>query len=170
MIKEAKWIWVENDSKPDTYGEFYDEFTWNEGDVSCLLSCDGDYTLFVNGVYVASNQYGDYEWYKSYDVVDVTKYLKKGKNAVAILVWHFGTDTQRYIKASAGLIFELQSQGKVLLASGRGTRARYSKAYKQGLQKSITHQMGYSFFYDATQEDDWKVSENGFHSAALSFI
>ena len=61
-FRKAKWIWVEQDSKPDTYGEFYNEFMWKEGNVKCLLSCDSDYTLFINGRYVESNQYADYEW------------------------------------------------------------------------------------------------------------
>ena len=114
----ARWIWVENESKIDTFGEFYDELIWTEGQADCLISCDGDYTLFVNGQYVASNQYGDFEWYKSYDKIDITSYLKEGKNSVAVLVWHFGWDSQRYLKARAGLIFEVKVQGEVLLASG----------------------------------------------------
>lgn len=39
-FKLAKWIWIEKESKPDTYGEFYDEFQWEEGEINCLLSCD----------------------------------------------------------------------------------------------------------------------------------
>lgn len=167
IIMLAKWIWVEKDCKPDTYGEFYDEFRWEEGEINCLLSCDGDYTLFINGQYVASNQYGDYEWYKSYDRIDITPYLKKGKNSIAVLVWHFGTDSQRYIKAQAGLIFELQSNGKVLLASGENTLARYSNAYKQGAQKLVTRQLGFSFAYDATQEDEWKTTGKGLQTAVV---
>ncbi len=166
-FKLAKWIWVEKDCKPDTYGEFYDEFVWEEGDVNCRLSCDGDYTLYINGRYVASNQYGDYEWYKSYDSIDITSFLKKGENSIAVLVWHFGTDSQRYIKTKAGLIFELQSGENVLLASGENTRARYSVAYKQGAKKLVTYQLGYSFCYDATKEDDWKNTGNGFQKVVL---
>ncbi len=161
----AKWIWVEEDSKPDTYGEFYSEFSWMEGEVDCLLSCDGDYTLYINGQYVASNQYGDYEWYKAYDVLDITPYLQKGKNKLSLLVWHLGKDTQRYIKAKAGIIFELQSKGKTLLSSDERTLARYSKTYKQGLQKSITPQLGFSFSYDADKEDDWRFFGKGFENA-----
>lgn len=163
----AKWVWVEKDCSPDTYGEFFDEFTWEEGNVNCLLSCDSDYTLFINGKFVASNQYGDFEWYKSYDTIDITKFLKKGKNTIAVLAWYFGTDSQRYLKATAGLIFELQSNGVALLASGENTRARYSNAYKQGAKKLVTYQLGYSFCYDATKEDDWKTTGNGFQKAVL---
>ena len=84
-----------------------------------------------------------------------------------MLVWHFGTDSQRYIKAQAGLIFELQSKGKVLLASDENTFARYSKAYNQGEQKLVTRQLGFSFAYDATKEDEWETTEKGFQSAVL---
>lgn len=30
-FKTAKWIWVEKESKPDTYGEFFDMFFWENG-------------------------------------------------------------------------------------------------------------------------------------------
>ena len=163
----AKWIWVDEKSAPDTYSEFYDEFVWDGGNVNCLLSCDGDYTLYINGQYVESNQYGDYEWYKSYDSIDITPFLMKGRNSIAVLVWHFGTDSQRYIKAQAGLIFELQSNGEVVLASGEHTLARYSKAYRQGAKRLVTSQLGFSFAYDATQEDDWKTTGKGLQSAVL---
>ena len=36
-FKQAKWVWVEKDCSPDTYGEFFDEFTWEEGNMNCLL-------------------------------------------------------------------------------------------------------------------------------------
>ena len=166
-FSDARWIWVEKECKPDTFGEFYYEFSWEEGEVNCLLSCDGDYTLFVNGQYVASNQYGDFEWYKSYDTINLTPYLKAGKNTIAVLVWHFGADTQRSIKAQAGLIFEVKMGEKTLLASGENTKARYSKAYKQGMQKKVTRQLGFSFSYDATKEDGWILTGKDCANAVL---
>lgn len=167
-FEKAKWIWVEQASLPDSYGEFYDEFSWEGGKCECLLSCDGDYTLFVNGRFVSSNQYGDFEWYKSVDELDITPYLKKGKNTIGVLVWHFGEDSQRYFRAKAGLIFELFASEKTVLASGENTCARYSKAYLCGAQKLVTRQLGFSFSYDATKEDAWKTEKIGFHSAALA--
>ncbi len=155
VFKTAKWIWVDGDNAPDTYGEFYDEFIWQGEKTTCHISVDGDYTLFINGKYVASNQYGDFEWYKSYDSVDVTPYLQAGKNAVAILVWHFGTSTQRYYSAPAGLLYEIEEGGTVRVESNKDTPSRYSRAYKNGLKKILTNQLGYSYLYDATKEDNW---------------
>lgn len=165
-FQNAKWIWVENSSVPDTYGEFYREFTWNGGPAVLRLSCDSDYTLFVNGSFAESNQYGDCEWYKSYDEIDITPYLQRGVNRMAVLVWHFGEDSQRYVKAAAGLIFSLTEGGKPLAVSDEATLCRYSRAYKNGYQKIITKQLGFSFLYDANSEDNWINGElSGFHPA-----
>ncbi len=155
IFRNAKWIWIEKESLPNSYGEFYKEFTNNGARTVCRISCDGDYTLFINGRFVESNQYGDYEWYKSYDEIDITPYVKNGKNVFAAIVWHFGTDTQRYQKAQAGFIFEIEEQGQVCVESGKDTLCRYSRAYKNGYKKTITPQLGYSFLYDAKKEDDW---------------
>ena len=159
-FKKAKWIWVENGYSPDTYGEFFRTFTYNGGEAKFRVSCDGDYTLFINGEFVTSGQYGDYEWYKSYDEIDITEYLQAGENKIALLVWHFGESTQRYILARAGVIFEVEQGGQVCVESDENTLARYSLAYKNGYQKKITPQLGFSYWYDATKEDDW-VNGNG---------
>ena len=151
----AKWIWMDENCSPDTYGEFYDEFVWQGEKTICRISVDSDYTLFINGKYVASNQYGDFPWYKSYDEIDVTAYLEKGKNKIAILAWYFGENTQRYYHASAGLIYEVVEQDTVRTQSSKNTLSRYSRAYKNGLRKKVTNQLGYSYLYDATQEDNW---------------
>ena len=163
----AKWIWVDNNFSPDSYGEFYSEFNWNGGDVNCLLSCDSDYTLFINGKYAYSNQYGDFEWYKSVDSLNIAPFLKKGKNSIAIVVWYFGINTQRYLKANPGLIFEIFEDNESLVASCEKTLSRYSTTYKNGAQKIITCQLGFSFCFNATKEDGWHVSGNGFTPSVL---
>ena len=159
---QAKWIWVDSVQSPDTYGEFFDTFSWNGAKTKCVLSCDSDYTLFINGKFVASNQYGDFEWYKSCDELDITEYLQTGENTVAVLVWYFGVDSQRYLKANAGLIFEIIEGETTLVASGENTLSRYSVCYLNGGKKCITRQLGFSFAYDATKEDGWQTSGKGF--------
>lgn len=167
VFKTAKWIWVDDNQNADTYGEFFTRFNYKSGRVTCNLSCDSDYVLYVNGKFVASNQYGDFEWYKIYDSIDITDYLNVGENTFAVLVWYFGENTQRYKKANAGVIFEVVSGDEVLAHSCEKVVSRYSKAYKNGLKKFITTQLGYSFSYDSTKEDDWTITGNGCNSSAL---
>lgn len=156
-MKNATWIWYEQTANADTYGEFVDFLEWNgEDTVTAKISVDSDYVLYINGQMVSCNQYGDFEWYKSYDSIDVTKYLKEGKNTIAVLVWYFGTHSQRYFQFNAGLAYRFVNQdGETLAQSGEHTLARQSKAYASGVKKQITYQLGYTFCYDANKEDTW---------------
>lgn len=164
MFENAKWIWNGRTDTVDQHMEFVDSFKWNGGDVSVSLSVDGDYTLWVNGVYAASNQYGDMEHYKIYDTIDVTSLLREGENRLAILVWHPGGEGfMRYQNFPAGLIYEVHGESGVLAASSENTLSRQSKAYESGRARQITSQLGYSFNYFAEREDCWLTeSADGF--------
>ena len=157
VFDSAKWIWINTKSKKDEYGEFLAQFIVKKKPTICRLSCDGDYTLLINGKYVASNQYGDFEHYKVYDEIDITKYLHDGQNEFSILVWHFGEDSQRYINAQAGVIFEIEQDEKIIFASDEKVLCRESQAYKNGHCKKITGQLGFSFLYDARKENIGKL-------------
>lgn len=169
VFKKAQWIWVEKEAGEDEYAEFYPRLNIApkaEEKIICRISCDGDYTLFINGAYVASNQYGDYEHYKIYDEIDVTPFLRSGENAAKILVWHFGRDSQRYKAAKAGVIFEFVKQNARKSAAGEAegeivavssddkTPCGTSATYKSGYKKTITNQLGFSFLYDARKENE----------------
>lgn len=102
------------------------------------LSCDSDYTLFINGEFVASNQYGDYEHYKIYDELDVSDFVKDGENTFAVLVWYWGENTQRYLIGVPGFIYEIVQNEKICAASDTDTLCRKSLAYKSGYDKQVT--------------------------------
>ena len=87
--------------------------------------------------------------------MDVSEFVKDGENNFAVLVWHFGDNTSRYRVGLPGLIYEVLQSGKVCDVSNTDTLCRKSLAYKNGYEKIITYQLGYSFLYDATKEDDW---------------
>lgn len=158
-FQKAKWIWVNQQAGKDEYGEFFIPFTYDgQEKVVCKLSCDGDYTLFVNGQYVESNQYGDFEYYKIYDEIDLTPFVKQGENTLAVVVWHFGEDTMRYYLYQAGLLLEVSTPTGTLAYTDQTTLSRMSKAYQNGRQQWMTPQFGFSFGYDATKEDDWLLS------------
>ena len=158
VFEKSKWIWTENKSDKNTYSEFYASFRATRG-AKINISCDGDYTLFVNGKYVASNQYGDYEHYKIYDTIDLGEYINNEENHLAILVWHFGENNSRYILSTPGLIFEVYDSCGIILSSDKSISSRKSLAYKSGKVRKISDQLGYSFEYDKTKEDKWQIGE-----------
>ena len=165
MLNNAKYIWRAGEREKNSYVEFFDTLSYQNGEVSIDISVDGDYTLYVNGKYASSSQYGDFEHYKAYDTVDITPYLVQGENAIAILAWYFGEDLQRYKKYSPGLIFEIKQGDNVLLASSERTLCRKSPTYKSGQSKKISGQLGFSFSYDATAEDAFPNEKCGFENA-----
>ena len=167
VFENSKWIWIEKTSDKNTYGEFFSTFKATNG-AKINISCDGDYTLFVNGKYVASNQYGDYEHYKIYDTLDISEYLNDGENKIAILVWHFGEGNSRYILSTPGLIFEIYDQNGLILSSDENVLSRKSRTYKSGEIARISPQLGFGFEYDSTNEDGFPNSlGDGFSKSQL---
>lgn len=153
MFEQSKWIWLNNQAEVDEYVEFVFTVKKSDEKAICRLSCDGDYTLFIGGKYVSSNQYGDFEHYKIYDEIDITCFLESGENEVKILVWHQGVNTSRARKATAGLIFEIEQGGKIVAVSDENTLCRKNLQYKNGYCKWVTPQIGFSFYFDATKEN-----------------
>ncbi|MBQ8339155.1 MAG: hypothetical protein IJY16_01770 [Clostridia bacterium] len=169
IFSNAAWVW--HTAAPaglNAYCEFTQNFTCDGSHAVCRISADSDYVLYLNGQFVSANQYGDFEYYKSYDELDLTPYLKKGENRLAVLVWHYGEHLQRYYLAPAGLIFEVEAEGKLLAASGKCTLARESRTFAKGEIRKISPQLGRTFAYDATKGDDWITADaEGFAPAAL---
>lgn len=154
VFDDSSWIWYCAEAKKDSYGDFTDRFNYTGGTVTLRISCDGDYTLFVNGKYASSNQYADFEHYKSYDELDITDYLSLGENTLSFLVWHLGIGCFKYSPAQAGLLYEVVCEGEVLAKSSTDTLSRENPNYKSGYGKLITSQLGQSFLYDASLPDD----------------
>lgn len=160
VFKNAKWIWNSFDFDENEYAEFYDKVEYNGGNVALNISVCGDYTLFINGKFAGSNQYGDFEHYKVYDKLDITKYLNQGKNHICILVWYFGKSGMRYFTPKPGLIYEVVCDENVVLSSSELTLSRKSKAYHSGGDiHKISAQLGYSYKYDSTKEDNWILGD-----------
>ena len=165
---KSKWIWMQQEQQKDSHGEFVSEFTYTGGDVSVKISVDTTYTLFVNGVYVASEQYPDFPHYKVYDEIDITKYCNAGQNRVAILAWYFGETFMTYYTCKAALRFEVCCDGMLLSYSHEKTPSRISSTYQNGLCHILTPQLGFGYAYDTTKEDAWMVKDvPGFSSSYI---
>ena len=150
LFENAAWIWYTESPIPDSYGDFIDTINYTDGNAKIHLSCDGDYTLYINGKFVNANQYGDFEHYKIYDSIDITSFLKKGKNDIYILVWHFGINTSRYKVAKPGLIYSIYCNDTQIAKSSEKTQSRQNPNFKSNYSKLITVQLGQSFLYDAS--------------------
>lgn len=160
VFKNSFWTWYTEDEKADSYGDFIDSFEYNGGEAVFNISVDGDYELYINGEFAASNQYGDFEHYKVYDSINITEFLKPGKNDVYILVWHIGVDSSRYKSAAAGVIYQLDINGEAVIYSNADTLCRENPNYKTEYCKTITAQLGISFLYDNSRNSDTPYSKS----------
>ena len=151
----SAWIWLASGESKDQYAEFLDTVCHVGGKTVINISADSDYTLFVNGEYAASGQYGDYEHYKIYDTIDITHLLHAGENRLDFTVYHCGADTtSRYRPYAAGLIYEVIEDDTVKARSGVHTLSRLSTTYVSGKGISVSPQLGFTFSYNATKRGD----------------
>lgn len=154
VFEKSKWIYADCEKNADQYTEYIDILGGVYENAIINLSCDTDYTLYINGEYVSSSQYGDFEHYKIYDTVDITRFLKNGDNVVKILLYYCGVNTQRYRKAECGLIYEIIANGRTVCVSNEATLSRVSPSYKSGNAVYVSRQLGFTFTYDATRESE----------------
>ena len=154
MFTKGHWIWYEAPAKADSYGEFYDTFSYSGQQIFLTISCDSNYAAYINGKLAAFGQYADFEHYKVADKVDVTAFCQDGLNHLAVVVWHYQEASSAYSPQKAGLIYELYGD-TILACSSETTACRESHAYRIGQKKWITGQMGFSFEYDSNKEDGW---------------
>ena len=164
----AKWIWLKGEQRADSHAEFFIPLSFSGEKTEIRISADSDYTLYVNGKFVSCNQYRDFPYYKIYDAIDITEYLVNGENVIAAEVWFYGCPNFSYYTSNAGLWYEIYQNDRLVKQSDENTLSRLSLAYQSGMEKKITTQIGWSYHYDTTKEDDWKTKLcEGFEKSAL---
>lgn len=164
----AKWIWLKEEQSVDSHAQFFVPLSFSGENTEIRLSANSDYTLYVNGAFVSCNQYRDFPYYKVYDSIDITKYLTKGNNVIAIEVWFYGAPNFSYYSANAGLWYELYKDGKKIGESNENTLSRLNPAYQNGLKRKISPQIGWTYHFIAPNEDTWKTELcEGFEKSSL---
>lgn len=160
MFEGCNWIWCNNSPLSDEYSEFYASFTANSGNTVLRISADSNYAVYINGSLAAFGQYADFPYDKVYDEIDLSDFVVFGLNHLAIIVWYYGIDTtQVYFPGKAAVKFEVLCEDRQVAASTQNTVSRMSRCYGNHRNKIITDQLGLSFFYDATKEDNWMNGE-----------
>lgn len=151
MMWDANWIWCEapprttspvaSATKPPK--EMRNRFCYLRKTVnldsvppvvSARVTADSRFILYVNGVEVTRGPARSIPERLSYSEIDLARYLKPGKNAVAALVRFYGVAMPWWRPAGASLqlgygsfAFEAPSIGVASDASWRGRRAPYSQ-------------------------------------------
>ena len=156
MFEKSKWIWPISDSKADEYAEFIEEVSFYGRKAELYVSSDSNYTVYINGSLVAFGQYADYPYKKVYDRIDVSRYMRQGKNVIAFRVWYYGISTSStYYPGKAGLLYSLYADDALVAYSSDSTLSRLSPTFVPYKCKQITGQLGLTFEYDSKRADAW---------------
>jgi len=122
FIWKAQWIWFDETNNSDVILARRN-FDLTEVPENALLriTASSVYQLFVNGEYVCRGPARCAPHHQSYDMLEISGLLKKGKNTIAVRV-HFQKNKKSYhFEGRAGLLVQLNTslneQETILLAS-----------------------------------------------------
>lgn len=161
----GKWIWTAGEKAPrNSYTYFRKALPLEEAPrpqrpVRVHLTADSRYQLWVNGEFVGRGPVRSDRRWLYYDTWDLTPHLRKGDNAIAVLVHHYGESTFQYMQGRGGLLADVTgSAGVVLTSTNASWKALRSPAWGSvhpaGVagQPRMSIQQGYSETFDARQE------------------
>lgn len=117
LNKSAKWIYLKDCGEGNRYVKFRKEFNYNSGAAKLSVSADSRYALYINGEFAGAGPVRAYPDYYKYDEYDITGYLVKGKNVIAVLVNSFGASTFQYLQRPGGLIASIDFSDKTIVTN-----------------------------------------------------
>ena len=105
---QAQWIWMPEGVDADMLLA-RKAFTLPEKPARAVLSITASsrYQLFINGNYICRGPARCAPHHQSFDVLDITEPLRKGKNVLAIRVHYQREDVSYYDPSRAGLLAQL---------------------------------------------------------------
>lgn len=141
--KNAKWIWINNNPKPNEYAVFEENFIFDGTKATFVVCAEMDYVLYVNGNLAGFGQYAGYPNQKYYDTLDVTEFCVKGDNKFTLTARYEGVRSHTHIVDGAGVIYTLWVDGDTVTYSHKGTMGGYDNRYIQNTTRLISSQLGY---------------------------
>lgn len=133
---KAKWIWLEDVSNTERNHYMLArksfELSENTSNAILYLTADSHYKLWINGKYITRGPARSNPHHQSYDVLDVSKYLKQGKNTIAVKVHYHGIMKSYYTDPYPGLLVQLEindTEEKKYIVSDRTWRVIQDNAW-----------------------------------------
>lgn len=152
MDKNAKWIWINGDKNLYSFVKFRKLFDYDCGDVYMDITADSRYYLYINGEFLNFGPVRCYPAHYKFDTLNITPYLKKGKNVLAVLVYKFGQDNFQYIKAKEGLAISVS--GGVSFTSDSSFKCAFANEYNLNTPE-ISVQQPFEEQVDGNYIDNW---------------
>jgi len=155
MKLNGSWIWTkENLAIFNRFVRFRKTFDYTDGIAEIKITGDTRYVLYVNGEYIGYGPVRCWPNHYRYDTYDISPYLNKGKNVIAILVNHYNQGTFQIFNKEPGLLCELTLKDKTIF-SDKSFKSMVDKCYESNTQR-LSVQQGFEEVYDARYDDGWR--------------
>jgi len=151
-MKNAKWIWYGDPGYDLVNSWMQARRTFNLKSVPAKavinVTADTRYRLYVNGKHVNRGPARGFQETWSYDTLNITLFLKKGKNVIAVIVHNYGIGTFQYVhQGYAGFLLwgEIGSED---VSSNKKWRIRPATGAKR-VTARVSPQIGLQEFFAA---------------------
>lgn len=167
FVWQAKHIWIENNTSeemiPNEWVCFRKDFDIdNKKDINNVIAriaVDSKYILYVNDNIVVREggiKRGEKISSTYYDQIDITEYLEKGENTIAILVWHFGRNGFSHIDSGKGCLLFQTKIGKNVIISDNTWKTLYHPGFLKDKPVSDNRLSESNILFDARLDiSDW---------------
>ncbi|HDJ89573.1 MAG TPA: hypothetical protein ENG40_02640, partial [Thermoprotei archaeon] len=163
MGVSGMWIWFGGGVEKNQYLYFRKTFDLRDfSEARLKITADSRYVLYVNGRFIGVGPARGWPFEYFYDVYDVTPYLVRGRNVVAVLAQYYGISTFKYVRDNAGIYVRLEvrdGNGDIHIVESDGSwRVRPADPYVRNVPR-ISCQQEWIEVYDARREiDGWNKS------------
>ena len=126
------------------------------------ISADDYYKLYINGNYVSEGPAPSYHFRYNYNVIDLSKHLKKGENVIAVHTLYHGLINRVWQSGDYrhGLILDLEVDDKIILCSDDSFKVKNHSGFKEiGIVGTNTNFL---------EEYDANSPENGFENLCFN--
>ena len=151
----ASWIWSADDpAGRNVIMQFRRLFALRAAPAQALLhiSADTRYLLYVNGVRLGHGPARNYHAHYEFDSYDIAQHLQPGENVIAVAVAHWGEGTFQQMVGRAGLLAQLELDGRPRILTDVRWKTKRSAAHRQAVPR-IACQLAWEEQFDAQLDD-----------------
>lgn len=171
---QANWIGVDQGlDTVNTWISFRKEFdisSLSDSTITAKIAVDSKYWLWINEqlvVFEGGLKRGPTPKDTYYDTLDLTPFLKEGKNVIAILVWYFGKDGFSHKSSGkAGLLFEMKSP-KISILSDSSWKAWLHPGYSETSAPHPNYRLSESNVSFNAMKGNFNFTKTNFNTAKL---
>ncbi|MFD0712129.1 alpha-L-rhamnosidase N-terminal domain-containing protein [Paenibacillus sp. GCM10027626] len=168
-LADARWIGYRDERdgrvRPNELICFRQTFDWEELPEEALLHITADYryTVWINGIWIGQGPVRGWPQRLFYDTYDVTATLRKGHNAIAVLLNALNLATFQYIPSgNPGLMARLigdTAQGELEVVTDASWRCIAHPSLQDNTPRISTQQAFVEHFDARLEPPDWKLAD-----------